>query len=390
MRRTIALVLVLALFGARSGHAADSALGWSYKYVLTTTTVDTQLVPVMSGIVADSKLRDQEMCDLLAEVLSTFKAQDIPAKETAVQILRVLTNVPDAARYRNVVEGLGKYVSDKRADLYLKQFQRKYGRSKADQYVPGTINLEARRREYMQAALNSKPTQAQAQALADLPATATMDDVFAAAGNPAAVGSRDVAVADYSMVEIRQLWFYYRGIGRFAFDFKRDSGWHTDGFIADPMAFEGFMPYRARAAELGLPDDNTIATIQMLTGNASSIKSSAHDSYRRENPPLEYLDIAAETLLQHHAEIANTRANDAYAWICNLLADWGGPRYAAVLRTVEKETRDPKLEKFAARPVKEGLGSPATGYVPGSISLAEKAKQYPSLYPQVTLIRGML
>ena len=52
MRRTIALVLVLALFGARSGHAADSALGWSYKYVLTTTTVDTQLVPVMSGIVA--------------------------------------------------------------------------------------------------------------------------------------------------------------------------------------------------------------------------------------------------------------------------------------------------------------------------------------------------
>ena len=58
---------------------------------------------------------------------------------------------------------------------------------------------------------------------------------------------------------------------------------------------------------------------------------------------------ATELLLTRYPEAANTGASDSYAWLCNVLAHHGGPRYARVLATVERGTDDPKLKKFAAQ-----------------------------------------
>jgi hypothetical protein len=388
--RIVALACVLAACAANTSMASSSAVAWSSRYVLATSTIDSQLWPVVNAMVEDSALRDHDTCDLLAEALLRLEAQNIRAKYSEGQMVRVLANVANAARYRDVLDKVARSLSDKAAKLQITQYHRKTDRTKADQYIPGSIDLEALQRSFAQAALEAKPSAAQAQALADLPTNASMDDLFVAAGKPALVVSRDVRVADIVTVEVRQFWFYYRGIGRVTYDYQRDSGWHPHGLTADPMAFEGSMPYRARAAELGLPDDSTLAMIQLVSGNASSIKASMQASYRRGDPPQEYLDAAAEMLLQHYVEIANTGANDAYAWICNVLSDHGGPRYAVVLATVERTSSDPKLRKFAGQAVQQRADIPTAQYVAGSISLAEKAKQYPSLYPQITLVRGLL
>jgi len=263
MRRVIALACVLASCGMGVARGADGALVWSYRYVLATSTVDTQLLPIVSGITTDSSVRDQATCDLLAEVLLRLKAEGISAKLTEVQIVRVLTNVPIAARYHDVLTKLAPSITDKGAKIQLTQYRREFPRTKGEQYVRGTIDLDALRRGFVEAALAAKPTMAQAQALADLPTNATMDEMFAIAGKPALVMSRDVRVADLISIEVRQLWFYYRGVGRVTYDYQHDSGWHAHGFVADPMAFESSMPYRTKATELGMPDDATLSMIQL-------------------------------------------------------------------------------------------------------------------------------
>jgi hypothetical protein len=201
--------------------------------------------------------------------------------------------------------------------------------------------------------------------------------------------NRENRMSEVAPVEIRRMWLYYRGIGRVAFEYQRDVGWHQIQFIADPMAFEMLMPYRAANAA-SLPDDASIAMIQLMSGNSSSIKASAMAMFRRDDVPLEYLDTAAELLLTRHVEAARAGAGDTYSWLCNVLAHHGGPRYAQVLASVERETSDPKLKKFAAQPIDKSQLKERMAYLPGSVSLAEKARQYPSLYPQITLVRGQL
>ena len=72
-----------------------------------------------------------------------------------------------------------------------------------------------------------------------------------------------------------------------------------------------------------------------------------------------------------------------------MLHDLGGQRYARVVATVAKRASDDKLRKFSGIDVRHLSNAPGESYVPGSVSLTELAKQFPVLYPRMTLIRGL-
>jgi hypothetical protein len=390
MNRTLAWAAVAALaLCAATARADDGALAWSYRYVLVMSTVDGELAPVVSAIAHDARLRDAATCDLLAEALLRLKARKLAAKESGPLFLLVLSGAPSPGRYRAVIDGLGKYLDQPEARLYLLKYRRENARAKDAQYVPGTVDLESLRRGYAQAALAARPTLAQATALAGLPESTTIEDLFARFGNPAHVVSRDAHPAAHVIdVEIRQLWFFYRGIGRITYDYRRaDSAWHLLDPVIDPLAFEGLMPYREDSADVPLRDAEALGIAQLASGNPASIKISAQAAYARGNPSPEYLDTAAELLLQRYQEIGNTRAVDAYGWICNILADLGGARYGRVLATVQQRSSDEKLSHFAGRRA-SALSASKDPYVPGSVSLAGQARKYPTPYPEITLVRG--
>ncbi len=309
--RELALLTLLAFCGMcrADAPAPEPALGWTARYIMVTSQLEAQRVAIVQTIMQDARSRTPAMLDLLAEELWSIHAQKLPAKQTGFQIIRILTNGPNPARYRSVIDSLDRYIDENGTVEYLQAYKRNYKNEVADQYIPGTIDLEALRRDFLKGALDSQPTMTQAQALADLPTNATMDEMFTRVGRPAYVASHGVAAREAAVVQVRQLWFYYRGIGRVTYDWRRDSGWHQQLVIIDPMAFESRMPYRDQAA---------------------------------------------------------------------------------VLAQLENETLDPKLKRYAGQPIEQRAGMSGTPYLPGSGSLADQAKKYPSLYPQITLIRGLL
>ena len=54
------------------------------------------------------------------------------------------------------------------------------------------------------------------------------------------------------------------------------------------------------------------------------------------------------------------------------------------MQTVAHEATDEKVVRFAKRKIKSSPGEHATRYVPGSISIADEARKYPPLHPQLT------
>jgi hypothetical protein len=391
MKRMIAGFVIAAAFtpGA-TARAHESALAWSHRYVLVMSTVDAELAPIVSGIAHDSSLRDTATCDVLAEVLLRLKARKIVARKSGPLVLLVLSGAPAPGRYRSVIESLGNYLGQPEAKAYLSAYRRQFSRATDAQYEPGSIDLDGLRRDYVAAAWSATPTMTQATALLALPPSSTMDDVFARAGNPAHVVVNDLNPAAHIInLEIREVWFLYRGIGRVRFKYLRaDSLWHFVDVVADPLAFEGFMPYRGESAGVPLADGDALGIAQLASGNPVSIKNSVMAAYTRGKPSLEYLDTAAELLLRRHEAIANSPDVDTYGWICNLLAERGGTRYARVLATVQKRSADERLSHYAGRHNGASSGPWKEPYVPGFISLTEQARKYPSPYPETTLTRG--
>ena len=389
-RLGMAATLAGALLCAVSVQAADDALTWSVRYMLINGKDDAALYPAAFEVTRDASLRTPEMRELMAEVAWRIAEEKLPAPNASLQMLRVLAAAPEAGRYFEVFQRQRRGNPNKAAKSLHAHYDLLHRRAEGEQFKPGAIDLEALRKQFAATALATKPTMAQAEALAALPTNATMDELFGAVGKPAHVLPREVRISEAPVnIEVRQIWLYYRGIGRITFDFQRESGWHQHLVLIDPMVFEPVMPYRQQAAALGLPDDATLALIQLASGNPSSIKASAQTVHRLENPPAEYLDMAAELLLRKHREIANTGANDAYAWLCNVLAHHGGTRYVSVLSSIEESTTDPKLKRYAGQKL-DAPWKTAPRYVAGSLSLEEQARKYPSLYPDITLVRGLL
>jgi hypothetical protein len=158
----------------------------------------------------------------------------------------------------------------------------------------------------------------------------------------------------------------------------------------DPLAFEAFMPYRARAAEFGLPDDTAIRMAQLLSRNLPAMRIVLEESYGLAQVPVEFLDTAAEILAQGWKTPGDEVAEDVYAWTIRLLTIKGGPRYAPLLAQIAEETQSLKLRKWARLTVQKPAGIPRTRYIAGSVVLTEMAARYPSPYPGVTYTNGRL
>jgi hypothetical protein len=390
MKKLVAwAAIAAALTTGATAHAEESALAWANRYVLVMSTVDEDLAPIVSGIAHDPSLRDSATCDLLAEVLLRLQARKIVARKSGPLILLVLSGAPAPGRYRSIMEGLGKYLSQPDAKAYLLAYRRRFSRATDAQYEPGSIDLDALRRDYVAAAWAATPTQAQATALGTLTPSSTMDELFARAGRPAHVVANAMTPASHVIdIEFREVWFLYRGIGRVRFNYLHaDSRWHFIDVLADPLAFEGFMPYRGESAQVSLADADALGIAQLASGNPASIRNSVMAAFERGKPSLEYLDTAAELLLRRYEEIGNSPAVDTYGWICNLLSELGGTRYSRVLATVQKRSKDEKLAHYAGRHNGASSGPWTEPYVPGFISLTEQARKYPSPYPEITLLR---
>jgi hypothetical protein len=328
------------------------------------------------------------MNDLLAEVLVRIRDGEFQADDAAVDIVRILSAAPDAGRYHALFRSLRAMDSKSAMKSMLSKYGNTFRKPVGEQFVAGTIDLDAMRKEFAVAALAATPTPAQAQALSKLPKTATMDELFATVGTPAHVVPRDTRAAQTAGgIDVRQIVFHYRGIGLTRYEFRRDVGWFPKDVIVDPLAFESAMPYRKDAATLGMPDDATLAMMQLVSGFPVALRTSAMTVHRLDPPPREWLDTAAELLLRNYTKVSQPAEVDAYSWLCNVFAHHGGRRYAGVLATVAKDAPDEKLQRYAKQIIykREVEGG---RYVPGSVSLENQARKYPSLYPGIAPVDG--
>jgi hypothetical protein len=377
----------LLLAGAQAPVFASStgdAFTWTYRYLAVNATHDGELMVALNGIARTPDAHTRDTYDVLAQLLLDIAPRKQDWQYSAPNIARLLVNGKEAARYHTVLESLRGDISPPRSRIpYARQLST-LARERAEQYVAGAIDVAALREGYVREALAAAPTMTQALAIAGLKASASLDELFAAAGRPAHVGTNGEKVNDIMGVGVRQLWFYYRGIGRVSYDFQRDGGWGFYQFIGEPMTFETWMPYRARAKEFGLPSAEHVAMVQLLSGNPTAIRVSAQAMHRVETP-VEYMDTAAELMLRNHETVSDPIASDAYAWLCSVLAERGGPRYARVLARVKKNAKDDKLRRYAEQPIHKTAHQDV--FVPGALSLDSQKAKYPSLYPQITLVR---
>jgi hypothetical protein len=379
IRTVLALVAAVGVLGPVPAFAIDDPHTWSVRYMLMNGTDDATLIGATSEVANHSRLRTAETHELLAEILAEIASGRMTAPQTAVDIVRILTVAPEAQRYHTAVRSVRR-ISERGMKQAQNNYTRRYPRAKGEQWVAGRIDREAFQKKSAEAALAVKPTLQQAQALTNLSRGTGLADLFAALGTPAHVRPRDTrSVKKYGGVDVRQMIFYYRGIGCVTLNYLDDVGWHVFSKDLEPLAYEDVMPYRRDPAAYGLPDDMTLALTQLLSGDSAAIRMSAIAMHRLETPPPQYLDAAAEMLLRDHATVAQVERVDAYAWLCNVLAERGGMRYRHVLATVQKGAKDLKLRKYAAQPVLN-LKVPAPRYVPGSVDLDDLARKHPSPY----------
>lgn len=349
---------------------AEDAFAWSQRYMIVNGKSDAELLGATTEIASYSRLRTPEMNDLLAEVLVRIRDGEFQADSAAVDIVRILSAAPDAGRYQTLFKSLRDMEKKSALRTLLSRYHGRHRKPVGEQFIA------------------AKPTAAQAEALSRLPPTATLDELFAAVGTPAHVVPRDTRAAQtQGGIDVRQIVIHYRGIGLTRYEFRRGDGWFPKDVIIDPLAFESAMPYRKDAAALGMPDDATLAMMQLVSGHPISMRMSAMATYRAETPPREWLDTAAELLLRDHAKVTDPAEVDAYSWLCNVFAHHGGRRYAGVLAAVAKGAKDEKLQRYAKQLVEKRESSDGR-YVPGSISLAEQARKYPSLYPGIASAVG--
>jgi hypothetical protein len=363
--------------------AAEDAFAWSQRYMIVNGNSDASLLGATTEIASYSRLRTPEMNDLLAEVLVRIRDGEFQAEDAAVDIVRILSAAPNGGRYHALFRSLRDMDKKSVMKAMLTKYGNKFRKPVGEQFVAGTIDLDALRKEFAAAALAAKPTMAQAQALSKLPKTATLDELFATVGTPAHVVPRDTRAArSAGGIDVRQIVLHYRGIGLTRYEFRRDEGWFPKDVIVDPLAFESAMPYRKDAAALGMPDDATLAMMQLVSGFPVAMRTSAMTVHRMDSPPREWLDTAAELLLRDFAKVSTPAEVDAYSWLCNVFAHHGGRRYAGVLATVAKGAPDEKLKRYAKQIIykREVDGG---RYIPGSIALEDQSRKYPSLYPEM-------
>ena len=377
-RVAMCAALALATCLVRPTRAGElTGAGWCFQYALVNWNPHIRLAPVMDGISVDIA-RNAATLDTVAEML-VRRVDDEQFDKEDVKLLAGLLVRTQSGRYRQVME---KVRASKRfavvRDLARDYIERNR-RSTADQYVPGTIDFEKLREQYISAALAVKPTEERAHQLASLTRAQTIDDLFTLLGPPQSVTTGYFRNSE--TLKFRRLMLAYRGAGRAVFALDDKEGWIFQSTTIDPLAFESQMPYRARAVEFGLPEDHALRMAQLTGQGVVSMKIAIQEAYELPQVPLEFLDTAAEILARDWHSPRADSAEDYYEWTIKLLAAKGGPRYTPLLQTVARAINF--RNRVAHNPVKLAPGVPRTAYVPGSTDLAAQARKYPSPYPGV-------
>lgn len=390
MKFVVATIL-LALAGPAlaADGAQKSPLYWTYQYVIATSDEELSVAQLVFDLPEmHPEMCDREMLDLLAEFLANANVND-PGYRAGLKEVFSILEMRDAARYRTVAEQVAK----KAQDSAIRSLAGSYARSHKEnvpQYLPGTIDRAALRRQYALDALAAHHPADLALSLTTLPLNGGVDRQFVVAGKPDAVVGYQRRMTDGLFVHIRTpyMFHYYRGIGRVTYQYKNGIGWLMRKVTINPLAFEPVMPYRDFAAEFKLPDDESLEMTMLLSGDGPSVQTAAQRNHDRPKPaPTPIMDTAAELLLAKYQSPLEANQRDAYGWICRLLSMKGGPRYAQVLTTVEAGAADEKLRRYAALKIEAAQGANPAPYVPGSVNLQELAAVYPVPYPSITAPR---
>lgn len=383
-----ALTLVL-LFGSPFACAAPSAREWTYQYLLATSMTERELAPITEHIIKDKSLQRSELLDFSAEVLLARMSDSNYPLQNKLRLIRVL-GTEKSPRYTDLLNRVLDQSKSKVVQKEARSALKKKGT--AATYVPGSIDVREIVAEVDSLAAAAKPTTAQGEHLAKF-AGGTFEQLFEWAGRPHQIVSGQTRVSDgiFIHIKIQRIAFFYRGVGRVVYGYVAGKrAWEFQAVVTDPMAFEQEFAYRDRARELGLPDGPTLEMMQLVSGYTASIKSVVEKNYQRETRPLEFMDTAAEILATQAATAKDPVTVDMHAWICRLLTQHGGQRYAAILARVARETDDSKLRRFAILPIEKTHEVPAEPYIVGTTSLSAQRGKYPSLYPESTFQSGRL
>jgi hypothetical protein len=385
----IALLAGVALWTDASAQETTGR-AWMYQYLLATAYTERELAPVTETIIK-GELPDTGITDVAAEVLLARMNESSFPLQNKIRLTRVL-DAAKTRRYAAVLARVQEQASDKEIVRWARAANRRRITNDEVQYVPGTIDIRRLVADMDAAALAARPTTAQGRHLAQFPG-GSIDDLFARAGRPQQIVSGQTRVTDglFINVKVQRVSFFYRGLGRVVYGYRRLEGdWLFQAVVADPLAFEEEFSYRDRAQQLGMPDSPTLEMIQLLSGYTAAMKNALEINYRRAAHPLEFMDTAAEILITGFKDAHDPVTVDMYAWICRLLTQHGGQRYAALLERVAAETGDEKLRRFAQLPIEKTSEVTAAPYAPGTTSLDAQRAKYPVLYPDSTFQSGRL
>jgi len=384
------LALAAAFCAAANVCSADVApRTWAYQHVVATSNLPTQFDPIIRHMKADEELHQEALIDYIAEALVSPANQ--LGEKSALILLEGLQDF-GGGRYRDAVAQLQGKTRFPKVESAAGKFVRKHRKTTVAQYLPGTIDFARLRAEYSRTALAFVPDDEQARRLATFPVESSIEKLFQLMGSPHAVLTSQTLVSDGILVHVRtqRLFVYYRGVGRVLFQYLREKGgWQARNIIVDPDAFEEYMPYRRFAAD-GAASNQALRFTQLLSRHQPAMKVAAEKSTQSAKVDPAFLDAAAEVLLKQHRGANDWHSYDAYAWMCKLLTEHGGPRYSQVLERVAVETTDTKLKAFAAKPLKKIDAGNTSPYVEGSVSLEALRAQYPPFYPQRTWVSGNL
>jgi hypothetical protein len=376
MKRLLgALLLSLA---PAVGVADTPAADWTVAYLAAASKPPERIGQVLERLDSDTGGLSPRALDLLVEYLIRNAADPELDGIDAARLAQIIDRRGGdryVAAMRKVREQSGPVALEKAVLAYLVRHE-----PGDDGYVPGVINLSAQRTLHTIAALATEVTETRARKLGELAPGDTLDRLFEVMGTPQ-------HVASFAM-EIHRLRYYYRGAGRVVFGFVKGQGWRLQSVVADSLAFEPEMPYRANAAEVGQPDDARLRMIQLASGQPIAVKIAVDDSFHTP-VSLEFLDSAAEYLAQHW-RATDDDSEDTHALIVRLLGKYRGARYSSLFKEIATRTKSLKLRKWAKLSGKRSYESSASSFVAGSVDLAALAKKYPSLYPGVTYTSGQL
>jgi mRNA-degrading endonuclease RelE of RelBE toxin-antitoxin system len=350
-------------------------------------TPDIALEPILEGIPVGAAASNYDLVDDVAEFLLQHLEDRQLTKENVSEVLAYLARTR-GGRYRLVMEQVN---ASKRlvmlADV-ARKYLREYKYTTAEQYVPGSRDFAALRERSVQQALLPQPTEERARAFDTLRSGDSLEKIFALLGPPQRVETRYFRVND--TVNLRRLVLYYRGAGRATFSLDDKTGWGFQASVADPLAFEMLMPYRARAGEFGLPDDEHIRMAQLTSGGAPAARAALESAYRLPNVSLDFLDATAELLSRQWPDAKDEGVEDNCGWMLRLLRTKGGVRYAPLFLEIQKKSHSLKLKKWSKLTLLKYPDFLPGSYVVGSVPLEEWARRYPSPYPGVTYTNGRL